>query len=72
MYNLEWSAVCSASAFALAQVAKEVATMPLADMVTTVSSIVFCLIGVVKFIDLLFDKIKKWRGKTESKRPSGQ
>lgn len=66
MYNFDWSLGSSLIALVLVQVNQSIHTDFVMQAITAVSALVFCLTGVVRFIDLIIEKRNKWRNKTKN------
>lgn len=63
MQHTDWSMAYSLIAFVLVQVSKVMQTAPMMEAVTAISAVVFCLTSIVKLIDLIMEKYRKWKRK---------
>jgi hypothetical protein len=60
--NLDMALASSVSAYAFALVAIQNDTVMSA--ISAVSAVIFCLTAIIKFVDLVIDKWKKWKKNT--------
>jgi hypothetical protein len=61
--NFDMALASSISAYAFSIVAVHNDTVM--SGISAVSAIIFCLTALIKFVDLLMDKIEKWKSKKE-------
>lgn len=69
MHSYDWSLASSTIAFVMVQINKAVESNMVMESITAISAVVFCLTAIVKFIDLVVEKSKKWR--SNQKTPNG-
>ncbi len=61
MYNFDWSLGSSLIALVLVEVNQAIGTDFTMQAITAISAVIFCLTGLVIFIDLVMEKAKKWK-----------
>ena len=71
--NYDWSIATSLGAFVLAYLSNVLEQQTM-EIITGISAGVLCLTAIVKFIDLLVERIPIWREKIKKGKggPSGQ